>query len=71
MKPPNLLAVVVPRSYRRNMSRVVDTSANLCSATRRGLRTARRWERKNGCLTVQELAEADSILDRVSVGQHS
>lgn len=31
--------------------------------TRDGLRAVREWERENGALTAEELAEADAILD--------
>lgn len=38
-------------------------------AIRAGQRAVREWERENGALTVDELAEADAALDGSDVGR--
>lgn len=52
----------------RTLSATLADAADLWLSTRKGLRAVRAWERANGALTAAELAEADSILDRVRAG---
>jgi hypothetical protein len=52
----------------RTVSATLADAADLWLSTRRGLRSVRAWERDNGALTAEELAEADRILDLAGVG---
>lgn len=54
----------------RTVSAALADAADMWLSTRRGLRAVRAWERENGALTAQELAEADALLDRAGVGRH-
>ncbi len=52
----------------RTVSATLAEAADLWLSTRRGLRSVRAWERENGPLTTEELAEADRVLDLAGVG---
>ena len=53
----------------QTFSAALTDAADLWLATRRGLRSVRSWERQNGQLTAEELAAADSVLDRAGVAR--
>lgn len=53
----------------RTVSAALAEAADLWLATRRGLRAVRAWERDHGALTANELAAADTELDRAGVGR--
>ncbi len=55
----------------RTVSSTLADAADLWLSTRRGLRSVRAWERENGPLTADELAEADRLLDLAGVGSPS
>jgi Ribbon-helix-helix protein, copG family len=48
----------------QTVSAALADAAEQWLATRRGLRAVRAWERENGALTLDELADADAVLDR-------
>lgn len=53
----------------RTMSATLAEAADLWLSTRKGLKAVRAWEKVNGALTAEELAEADAILDSAGVGR--
>lgn len=53
----------------RTVSATLAEAADLWLSTRKGLKAVRAWERANGALTADELADADATLDRAGVGR--
>jgi hypothetical protein len=53
----------------RTVSAALADAADLWLSTRRGLRAVRAWERDHGALTADELAAADTELDRAGVAR--
>lgn len=52
----------------RTVSATLADAVSLWLSVRQGLQSVRAWERENGALTAEELAEADRVLDLAGVG---